>query len=105
MVAVLREGENRAELRRQAARKGNRAQASFQARHPLLERGDRRIADAAVDVAVTAQGEEFRRLLGRAEDVGCGLMDRRDARARHRIGRRRPRESRGSKSRIADRAA
>ncbi len=105
MVAGLRQRENGAELRRQPAGEGDRAKPAFEAGHPLLERRNRRIADAAVNVAVAAQREELGRLLGRAEDVGRGLIDRHGARARRRIGRRPGVKGARGKAKLFGRAA
>ena len=73
MVAEAREGDV---LRRQAARGRDRAEAALEARDALLERRDRRVRQARVDVAVLLQCEA-RRGIGRVvEDEGARLVDR-----------------------------
>ena len=101
MIAGLRQREHGAELRREAAGKGYPSEPALEAGHALLERGDRRIADAAVDVPVAAQREKLRRLLGRPEDVGRRLIDRCGARAGRRIGRRAGVNRAGGKAELA----
>ena len=62
-----------------------RAETAFEAGDALFERGDRRVADARVDVAVGAQREEFGGMLGRVEDEARRKVERLRARAGRRI--------------------
>ena len=66
---------------------------SGQTRHPLIQRRDPflqhrngGVADAAVDVAGTLEVEEAGRVIGVAEDVGRGLIDRYGPGAKGRVG-------------------
>ena len=72
--------------RRLAARHAQRARALLQRRHALLEHGDRRIGDAAVDVAADLEVEQARGMVDVAEHEGRRLVDRHRPRAGDRIG-------------------
>ena len=61
------------------------ADPALEARDPLLERGDRRIAQARVDVPVLLQREQIGRILGVLEHERGGLVDRDRARTRGRV--------------------
>jgi hypothetical protein len=61
--------------------------AALERRDLAFERTLRGVHDAGVDVAEGAQREEVGGVLHVVEDEGRGLVDRRDARARGRIGR------------------
>ena len=64
MIALLRQAQDHDQLRGEPAGGGDRAQPAFEAGQLLFERGDRGIADPAVDVAVRAQREQLGRVLG-----------------------------------------
>ena len=61
---------------------GQRRDAAFERRDALLQHGVGRVHDARVDVAELLQREQVRGMLGVAELVGRGLIDRH----RHRVG-------------------
>ena len=88
VIAALRDREHRAELRAESARGGDGAESAFEASHALFESRDRRVADAAIDVAVGAQSEQLGRVLGRIEHEARGQIDRHRPRAGRGIGRR-----------------
>ena len=88
MVAAAAEGRDREELRRLAARRGDRADRPLEARDALLERGDRRVRDTAVDRAVLLQGEEVGGVRGVLEHEAGGLVHRHGPGARAGIRRR-----------------
>ena len=75
--AVLGEVQQRDRLRGLPARDGERADAAFERRHPLLERVLRRVHDPRVDHPELLQAEEGGRVLGVAEDERRRLVDRR----------------------------
>ena len=86
----LQDRQHGRHLRRHAGGAGQRGAAAFERSHALFEHRHRGIADAAVDVAEGLQVEQAGRVLGRIEDEAGGLVDRRGARAGHRVGKRRP---------------
>ena len=71
-VAQLREQQR---LRRLAAARRHRADPALEARDPLLERRDRRIAEPRVDVPVLLQGEQVGRVRGVLEHERRRLVD------------------------------
>ena len=73
------------ELGRLPARRGHRTDAALEAGHPLLERGDGRVGDAAVDVAVLLQGEQVGGVGGVLEHEARRLVDRHGPGAGRRI--------------------
>ena len=64
-----------------------RRDAALERRDALLEHGDRRVRDPAVDVAGALQVEQPRGVVGVGEDVGGRLVDRHRARASGGVGR------------------
>ena len=64
VVAGLAQRADDEELGRLPAGRRDRTDAAFEAGHPLLERGDGRVADAGVDVAELLQGEQVGRVGG-----------------------------------------
>ena len=81
-VAQLREQQR---LGRLAGAGGDGADPALQARDPLLERGDGRVAQARVDVPVLLQREQVGRVLGVLEHERGRLVDRHRARTRGRV--------------------
>ena len=65
---------------------GERRRAAFERRDALLQHGAGRVADARVDVAERLQAEQRGGVVDVVEDEGRGLVDRRRARARRRVG-------------------
>ena len=55
---------------------GQTGHTAFERGHALLEHGLRGVGQAAVDIARVAQAEAVGRVLGVAEDVGSGLINR-----------------------------
>ena len=97
VVAGLQDRREREELRRLAARGGERGDAALERGDALLEDVGRRVHDPGVDVPELLQREEARAVVGVVERVGRGLVDRDGAgvRARARApGRRGPAASR-----------
>ncbi len=86
MPALAHERGDAEMERRLAACRGDGADAAFECRDALLEHGDRRIRDAAVDMAGALEVEERGRLVDILEDEGGGLVDGHGAGARRRIG-------------------
>ena len=86
VIAGLQQGEQRGGLRRDPARERDRAAAALEARHALLEHGDRRVHDPRVGVAVLLQVEVRRRRFRVFEHVARRLEDRHGARAGVRVG-------------------
>ena len=80
VVAGLQDRRERQELRRLAARGGERRRTALERRDALLEDVGRRVHDPRVDVAELLQREEPRAVLGVVEGVGRGLVDRHRAR-------------------------
>ena len=85
VVAVAAEREERQHLRRHAGRRGERRASAFQRGDALLERRDRRIRDARIDVAERLQVEEARRVVRAVEHERRRLVDRQRARAGGRV--------------------
>ena len=86
VIAGRQHREERAGLRRDAARERHRSAAALEARHPLLERGHGRIHDPRIGVAVFLEIEVRGRGLRVLEHVARGLVNRHRARAGARIG-------------------
>ena len=84
-VAQLREQQR---LRRLAAAGRDRADPALEARDPLLERRDGRVAEPRVDVPVLLQREQVGGVLGVLEHERRRLVDRDGARAGGRVGAR-----------------
>jgi len=70
-----------------AAGGGNRANAAFKSRHPLLQHRVGRVADARVDVTGTLQVEQRGRVVARFKDKRGGQVNRHGACACGRVGR------------------
>ena len=66
VVAVLREREQRDHLRGHAGGRRQRRAAALQRGDALLERRDRRIRNARIDVAERLQVEQRRRVVGQS---------------------------------------
>ncbi len=81
------EAREREELRRLPAGGRHCADPAVEAGEPLLERSDRRVTDAAVDVSVLLQREQVGRIRRVLEDETRALVDRHRPGACHRIGR------------------
>ena len=62
------------------------ARAAFERRDPFGQRRDGRVGQARVDVAHFLQVEELGGVVGVAEDIGGGLVDRHLPRAGGRVG-------------------
>lgn len=75
MVALLAERREGDELGSHAGGGRYRTDAAFEGGDALLQRGDGRVGQARVDVAVLLQGEEVRRVVSVFEDEGGGLVD------------------------------
>ena len=86
MAARPHQRHHRERERRLARRRADRADAALERREPLFEHRRRRVRDARIDVARARQVEQRGRLVGVAEDVGRGLVDRHGARAGRRVG-------------------
>jgi hypothetical protein len=69
-----------------AAGRADRADAALERGDALLEDRDGGVADARVDVAGALQVEQRRRVVGRVEHVGGGLVYRHRARPGRRVG-------------------
>jgi hypothetical protein len=78
--------EKRHDLRRVARRAADRADAALERGDAFLQHGDRGIGQARVDEAHFLKVEQRRRVLGIAEDIGRGLVDRGLPRAGGRVG-------------------
>ena len=85
LVAGRKQGHQRDELRRHAARHDQCARRAFQRGQPLLQHRGRGIADARVDVSVLLQLEKLCRHVRAIEDIGGRLIDRHRPRARDRV--------------------
>jgi len=79
VVSRLEQREEERSLRCESACKCDGPDTVLEVRYPLLERGDRRIHDPAVDVPVLLQVEVRRRRLGVLEDEARRLVDGRRA--------------------------
>ena len=88
LVARLHQREEDQELRGVARGAARGAAAALEAGDAFLEHRDGRVGQARVDVAEVVQVEERGGVVDIVEHVGGGLVDRRDARAGGRIGRR-----------------
>ena len=86
IVARLHQRMERQELCRMARRHNQCRSAAFECCDARLEHALRRVADARVDVAEGFEAEQRRGVIGIIEDVGRGLVDRRDAGAGRGIG-------------------
>ncbi len=86
MVTALAQGADDEEFGRHATGGRDRTDATFEAGEALLERRDRWIADAGVDVAVLLQREEIGGVGGVLEDETGGLEDRDRSCPRGRLG-------------------
>ena len=73
------------ELGAETGCRGDGPETALERRDALLEARDRRVREAAVDVAVLLQGEAGRGIRGVVEDERARLVDRQRARAAHRI--------------------
>ncbi len=71
---------------RHAAGRADRADAVLQRRQPLFQNRRRRIGDARVDMSGALQIKKRGCMIRVLKHVGCRLMNRNGARARHRIG-------------------
>ena len=76
VVADLAQRADDQEFRRHATGGGDCTDTAFETREAFLERGDGRIADAAVHVAELLQGEEIGSIGGVFEHETGGLEDR-----------------------------
>ncbi len=65
-------------LRRVTRGHGKRGGAALKCRDPLLEHGLGRIRDARIDIAEGLEVEQRRGMINVLEDIGGGLIDRRD---------------------------
>ena len=86
VAARPHERHQREVQRRLSARRAHRADAAFECRNAFLEHSGRRVGNAGVQMPGALEVEQRRRLVGVAEDVGRGLVDRNRARAVHRVG-------------------
>ena len=84
IAGVAQLGEQQ-RLGRLARAGGDRADAALEARDPLLERRDGRIAEPRVDVPVLLQREQIGCILGVFKHERGGLIDGYRARARRRV--------------------
>jgi hypothetical protein len=83
--AVLGQVEQRQGLRGLTARRRQRADATFERGHAVLEHRLRRVHDPRVDVAELRETEERGRVLRVAEDVRRRLVDRHRPCTRRRV--------------------
>jgi hypothetical protein len=86
LVARLHDGVERQELCRMARCHRERCRAAFECGDLALECPLGGVHDAGIDVAEGTQREEIGGVLHVVEDEGRGLVDRRDARTRGRVG-------------------
>ena len=86
LVAGLQQHMEGQQLRRVARSRRQRRRAAFERRHARLQHRLRRVHDARVDVAEGFEIEQRGRVLRVVEDIGGGLINRRDARARGGVG-------------------
>ena len=84
IVAGMADVLDREQRRRLARAQRQRGDAALEGGDPRLQHVVRRVHDAAVDVAELGQAEQVGGMLGVAELVAGGLVDRH----RHRVGRR-----------------
>jgi hypothetical protein len=87
------------ELRGVAGGGRKRRSAAFEGGDAFLKHGSGRIGDAGIDVAERLQPEQRGGVIGVVENEGCGLIDRRHARAGGGIGLRSGMHGKGRKSR------
>ncbi len=87
VVARLHDGEDGGGDGRHAARGGHGGVGVLEGRGLALEGRDRRVAPARVDVRLLLAGEDRRAVLGRAQVVRRGQVQRRHERSRRRVGR------------------
>ena len=76
VVALLAQSREGDELGSHAGGGRYRTDAAFEGGDALLQRGDGRVGQARVDVAVLLQGEEVRGIVSVFEDEGGSLVDR-----------------------------
>ncbi len=76
MVAGVQQRRDGEMHRSHAARRADRADASFQRRKALLEHCRGRVRNPCIDVACAFEIEQRRGVLGILKNVGCGLIDR-----------------------------
>ena len=88
LVAGLHQGVEHDRLRGMPRGNGECRRAALERGDALLQHRLRGAADARVDVAERLQAEQRGGVVDVVEDIGRGLVDGRDARARGRIGRR-----------------
>ena len=86
LVARLQQGVEHDHLRGVTRGDGERRRAAFERGDALLQHGLGRAADARVDVAERFEAEQRGGVVDVVEDVGGGLIDRRDARAGRGVG-------------------
>ena len=87
LVTRLHDGMEGEQLGRVARCHRERGRAALERRHLAFERSLGGVHDAGVDVAEGAQRKKVGGVLHVVEDVGRGLIDRRDARARRGVRR------------------
>ncbi len=86
-VAALPHQRRDRQVQRGLARRGaDRADAALERGEALLEHGDGRVGDPAVDVAGALEVEQRRGVVDALKHVGRRLVDRHRARAEHRVG-------------------
>ena len=85
-VARLHEGEEGQHLRGMAGGNAGGAAPAFQAGDAFLQHRNRRVGQARIDVAEGLQVEQRGGMIHIVEHIGRGLVDRRGARARCRVG-------------------
>ncbi len=86
LVARRHHRVQRDHLRSMAGGERQPGGAAFQRGDAFLQHGAGRVADAGIDVAEGLQPEQRGGMVDVVEDVRCGLVDRRDARAGRRVG-------------------
>src|SRR4029079_9028371 len=86
LIALLQQRVEGEELRRVARGDRERCRTPFKRGDAALEHRLRGVGDAGVDIAEGLQPEQRGGVVGVVKDVGGGLVDRRRARARRRVG-------------------
>jgi hypothetical protein len=86
MLRPAHQREQRHDLRGMARGAAHRADAALQRRDAFLQHGDGGVGQARIDEADLLQVEQRRGMVGVAEHIGGGLVDRRLARAGGRVG-------------------